>query len=137
MDRTIDEGRPRRRPLPLLVDVAIPLAAIAVIGGGVGFFTGDERFGYEQRVFDSRFGGTGPGRELSPAGYEALRGMVAEDPSLAPRVARALADGAVDTREMRRTVGDRTADPAPTTLDLAAARRDLAIAVAGYGRTRP
>lgn len=130
--------RDARQQHSFMAEIALPILAVVAFGGGIAAFAGDPPVRAVGAAFNQRFGGGMQVTELSPAGYEALRDLLVENPTIAPALARDFADGRIDTAEMLRIVGDQRADPAPTRLDQAHARADLAatLSVHSHGALR-
>lgn len=126
------ENDERLREHGFMAQALIPMVAVVLFGGGLSLFSNDRPGVRDQIAFNQRFGGDSAVVELTPAGYETLRDMVVVNPSIAPAVAKAMSDDRVDTLEMRRIVGNQRNDPAPTELDTAHARGDLAATVNAY-----
>lgn len=124
MHEAIKDDAPREHGF--LAEIALPILAVLAFGGGIAAFAGNPPAKLDNAAFNQRFGDGAIAGELSPGGYETLRDLLIENPTIAPAIGSAFGDGRIDTREMLRIVGDQRSDPAPTRLDRAHARADLA-----------
>lgn len=122
MPRDIPKGRSEPGFLHAAIAPGIAIALVAaftaVLDGPVG-----DRLG--NRAFNMRFGGSPYVSELTPAGYETLRDLIAARPSIAPQVVRSMTDGRMDTRELRVFVDQAPITVTQTTMSLVEARKDV------------
>jgi hypothetical protein len=122
MPREIPKGRSEPGFLHAAIAPGIAIALVAaftaVLDGPVG-----DRLG--ERAFNMRFGGTPYVAELTPDGYETLRDLIVARPSIAPQVVESMADGRLDTREMRVFVDQAPFAVTQTTMSLVEARKDV------------